>query len=136
VRAVQRQVDVVVAAGQPLQGQQLAADRGGPGDDPELEPSRATVAPTSAQRQQQHLGRLALLLGQDDRRSGEDDPGLLRGELGQRGAEQRHVVEPTGSTTAVPACTTLVASQAPPRPTSSTATSTGASANGPRTPSL
>jgi hypothetical protein len=35
---------------------------------------------------------------------------------------------PTGSTTAVPASTTLVASQAPPRPTSSTATSTGASA--------
>ena len=35
---------------------------------------------------------------------------------------------PTGSTTAVPASTTLVASQSPPSPTSSTATSTGASA--------
>jgi len=35
---------------------------------------------------------------------------------------------PTGSTTAVPAWTTLVASHTPPSPTSRTATSTGASA--------
>ena len=35
---------------------------------------------------------------------------------------------PTGSTTQVGACTTLVASHVPPRPTSSTAASTGASA--------
>ena len=60
---------------------------------------------------------------------GLDDPGLLGGDLVHGRAEEAHVVERDGVTTATWASTTLVASQDPPSPTSTTATSTGASAN-------
>lgn len=57
-----------------------------------------------------------------------DDPGLLLRDPGQVGAQVLGVIEADRVITATCPSITLVASQRPPRPTSTTATSTGASA--------
>ena len=64
-------------------------------------PSDAELEPLAGDRRahlgaaaQQHLGGLGRLRGEHDGRARVDDPGLLAGDLGDRRAEQRHVVEP------------------------------------------
>ena len=95
VRAVQRQEDLVVVAAQALQGQHLAADgeRSGAARRTRA-PSRAIVAPTSAQRSSSGRGGLLGLRRGDHRGALVDDAGLGPGDVLDRVAEPLGVVEP------------------------------------------
>ena len=96
---------------------------------PNSRPSRATVAPTSTQRRSSTSaasgGCAAITTCAPSKTIPAFSVAISASVVPSSGTWS----SPTGSRTQVPACTTLVASQLPPSPTSSTATSTGASAN-------
>ena len=125
---MQRQEDLGVLLAQALQGDHLAPDGGHPRHDPELQALPDHVRADLLGAREQHRGHVRGLLGQTAV-AGLDDAGLLlcdgRGGL----PEVAGVVHRDRRTTATVASATLVASQVPPMPTSTTATSTGASAN-------
>ena len=128
VRSVQRQEQLVVRPGQPLQAQHLPADGDRAGQHPELGTLPGHGRADLDRAPDQHLRGLVLLGRQHGDRVRLDDPGLLPGDLAQRVAEVGHVVQPDRRHHDDRPSATLVESQVPPIPTSMTATSTGASA--------
>ena len=96
---------------------------------PNSRPSRATAASTSMARRSSCRRGGRVLRGQDGARAGLDDPGLLARRSTSTVVPRYWVWSRSiGMTTATSASIRLVASHSPPRPTSTTATSTGASA--------
>ena len=121
VRAVQRQEHlVVVAAAGPAARSSWPPTASSRLDTPNSRPSRATVAPTSAARRSSTSARLDRLLGQDGDRARLDDAGLLRRRSPRPCRRGTRVVQGDGVTTATAPSATLVASQVPPMPTSTT----------------
>jgi hypothetical protein len=96
VGAVQRQEDVVVLRTQPLQRQQLAADRRDPREHAELKAFTDRRRPDLRAAPQQHLGRTGELLGEHGRGAGLDDPGLLDRDHVRGVAEQPGMVDGDG----------------------------------------
>ena len=94
MRAVQRQVHVVVDAAQPLDREHLTADGQLPSQHPELPPlgrdRRVDLDGPLVDRRQ----RLVRLGGEDQRRSIVDDAGLGPGDVGDRVAQPFGVVQP------------------------------------------
>ncbi len=130
VRAEQRQEDLLVDAAEALQGEHLPADRlVSAASTPNSLPSRASVAPISALRSR--IGRIAssvctalitvapLWMM----------PALAQAMSSMVSPSHSVWSSPIGVITQTPASMTLVASSSPPSPTSTTAMSTGASAN-------
>ena len=93
VRAVQRHQQVLVAAGDALDGDHLAADRDGAGFDAELHAFEAERHVDLLGLLQQDLGRVDRLRGADQEAAGLDDAGLLVGDVPGGVAEQFRVVQ-------------------------------------------
>ena len=93
VRAVQRHQQVLVAAGDALDGDHLAADGDGAGFDAELHAFEAERHVDFLGLLQQDLGRVDRLRGADEEAAGLDDAGLLVGDVLGGVAQQVRVVQ-------------------------------------------
>ena len=129
VGAVQRKEDVLVGAAEPAQGQQLSADRHPTVHHPEVDTLDDRPGARRRRPLEQDVVDHRVLLGDHHGSPGLMMPAFCAAIVVMSSPSQSMWSMPTGMITATGASMTLVASQAPPSPTSTTATATGASAN-------